>query len=290
MTTDQARVYFVNVGLIINRWNFLSFPVLYPRYHVIIFGIVGRRCWTVCSAPYKTQPPEIFIKIDGRQDIEIHRFRNIFYNEWEVPWIAIQSSDETRISHDLNVWICFCFQVVHLPGVGCTQEASQVHIIRPPIHAMGGGIAHGSFQYRVVTEWNWSFTHLTWGHVGTISCRFVTALQVTVLRLAPILVITQYAPFTPLAHHCGSGSMHTDTDMRVKGSTLPTQRFLLTVSITEQTVKVNCTGTVGFLWEQWWSLIDCYKERFRNWSNQNGEENTINSYSDTWIFYTDCPE
>ena len=82
--TDQERVYFVNVGLIINRGNFLSFPVLYPRYHVIMFGIVGRRCWTVCSAPYKTQPPEIFIKIDGRQDIEIHRFRNIFYNEWEV--------------------------------------------------------------------------------------------------------------------------------------------------------------------------------------------------------------
>ena len=69
----------------------------------------------------------------------------------------------------------------------------------------------------------------------------MTALQDTVLRLAPMMVSTQYAPFTPLAHHCGSGSMHMDTEMRVKGSTLPTQRFLLTVSMT----------TVGFVWVMW---------------------------------------
>ena len=131
---------------------------------------------------------------------------------------------------ELNKKFCFCFQVVHLPGVGCTQAIFQVHIIRPPIQALG--IAHGWSQYQVVTVWNWSFTHLTWGHVVGITCTFVTALQVTVLRLATMMVSTQYAPFTPLAHHCGSGSVHTDTDMVVKGSTLPTQRFLLTVSMT----------------------------------------------------------
>ena len=131
----------------------------------------------------------------------------------------------------LNKKFCFCFQVVHLPGVGCTQAAFQVHIIRPPMHTIG--IATGTLQYQVVTVWDWSFTHLTWGHVGMITCAFVTALQVTVLGLATIVVSTQHAPFTPVAHHCGSGSMHTDTDILVvKGSTLPTQRFLLTVSMT----------------------------------------------------------
>ena len=52
--------------------------------------------------------------------------------------------------HMTYVWICFCFQVVHLPGVGCTQEAFQVHIIRPPMHTIG--IVTGTFQYQVVTE------------------------------------------------------------------------------------------------------------------------------------------
>ena len=145
-----------------------------------------------------------------------------------------------RVSVDFrahkNVWrlkcmVCFCFQVVvHLPGVGCTQAAFQVHIIRPPMHTIG--IAPGALQYQVVTVWNWSFTHWTWGDVVMITWWFMTVLQVTVLRLATMMVITQHALFTPLAHHCGSGSMHTDTDMRVKGSTLPTQRFLLTVSMT----------------------------------------------------------
>ena len=131
-----------------------------------------------------------------------------------------------------NVWrlkcmVCFRFQVVvHLPGVGCTQAAFQVHIIRPPMHTIG--IAPGALQYQVVTVWNWSFTHLTWGHVVMITCWFMAALQ----GIITTGVTTPDAPFTPLARHCSSISMHTDTDMRVKGSTLPTQRFLLTVSMT----------------------------------------------------------
>ena len=131
----------------------------------------------------------------------------------------------------LNKKFCFCFQVVHLPGAGCTQAAFQVHIIRPPIQALG--IATGWLQYQVVTVWNWSLTHLIWGNVVMITWTFMTALQVTVLKLVSMMVSTQHAPFTPLAHRCGSGSVHTDTpDMVVKGSTPPTQRFLLTVSMT----------------------------------------------------------
>ena len=69
----------------------------------------------------------------------------------------------------------------------------------------------------------------------TITCTFVTALHITVLELVTMMVITQHAPFIPLAHHCGSGSVHTrDTEMRVKGSTLPTQLLILTVSMTTE--------------------------------------------------------